>query len=45
VITLTSSRACEEFRMWRPQYWKALHLSSIVNGVHLSLGGVVPDVL
>jgi EAL domain-containing protein (putative c-di-GMP-specific phosphodiesterase class I) len=45
VITLTSSRACEELRMWRLQSWKALHLFVTVNAAHLSLAGIVPDVL
>jgi hypothetical protein len=45
VITPTSSCACEELRMWRLQSWKVLHLSVIVNGAHLSLAGIVPDVL
>jgi len=45
VITPTFSRACEELRMWRLQSWKAPHLSLIVSGARLSLGGIVPDVL
>ena len=45
MIMLTFSRACEELRMWRLQFWKALHLSVIVNAAHLSLRGIVPDVL
>ena len=37
------SRACEELRRWRLQFWKALRLSVIVNAGHLSLAGIVPD--
>ena len=44
MITPTFSRACEELRMWRLQSWKALHLSVIVNGAHLSLADIALDV-